>query len=164
MSNQAVYLSGGMTNLPSFNFPMFDSCAAALRREGYTVYSPAENDRRVWAKLGVEAECDVPGFATGDVVKYSKWVGDTKDLFRWDFGTINYHCDGIVMLPGWEKSSGARWERVVAEALGLRVLLAHDLSRSERIGTWAFTLDSEQDRLSRFLRQFAEPGLTGVVG
>lgn len=160
MNHKAVYVSGGMTNLPDFNFPMFDSCAAALRAEGFTVYSPAENDRRVWAKLGVEDEHDVPGFATGNVGVYSEWVGDTKDLFRWDFGTINYHCDGIVMLPGWERSTGARWERVVAEALGLTVYLAIDLSTSERLGGWAFVIDPKQDQLAHHLSSF--PSMVGA--
>src|SRR3972149_3772022 len=40
-----VYLAGPMTGLPASNFRVFDVAAAQLRRLGFEVFSPAENDR-----------------------------------------------------------------------------------------------------------------------
>lgn len=164
MTPKTVYVSGGMTNLPEFNFPTFHSASAALRAEGFTVFSPAENDIAELSKRGILDVTKVPGYAEGDVSRYNESIGDTKDLFRWDFKVICEECSGIVMLPGWEKSTGARWERVVAEALGLDVWLATNpevWDQSKPI--WEFRLDNQQDRLSQHLRSFGSPN-TGVVG
>ncbi len=41
------------------------------------------------------------------------WIAGTLELLR--------RCDAIIMVQGWEKSSGARGERDVAQALDLPV-------------------------------------------
>jgi hypothetical protein len=149
----SVYLSGPMSNIPEFNFPLFDSAAEWLRECGYKVFSPADNDRAELAKQGIDDVTQVPGYATGDVRQYNESIGDTKDLFRWDFSVITHECSGIVFLPGWELSTGARWERVVGEALGLHMGL---LSRDT--GDWVLVPDPVQDRLSQHLTNFSLAG------
>ena len=161
--NETLYVSGGMTNLPEFNFPLFDAVSDALRRMGATIYSPAENDRGVLAEHGIHDVTQVDGYAEGDVARYDKAIGDTKDLFRWDFTVIIQHCTGIVMLPRWERSTGARWERIVAEALGLKVFLATD-NYAGVPSKWYIEPDPIQQRVSNYLRGFARlPEARGAV-
>lgn len=147
------YISGGMTNIPEFNFPLFDSVARRWEAEGNVAFSPAENDRNVLLEHGIDDVTQVPGYAEGDVSRYNESIGDTKDLFRWDFNTITNECDSIVMIPGWELSTGARWERLVAEALGLRIVLALE---HEAFGSvpdmWVFVDDDDQLRLTNHLK------------
>jgi hypothetical protein len=153
----SVYLSGPMSNIPEFNFPLFDSAAEWLRTQGYHVYSPADNDRAELAKQGIDDVTTVAGYDAGNVRQYNEAIGDTKDLFRWDFSVITHKCVGIVFLPGWEHSTGARWERVVAEALGLHVeLLSQEWVDGEFV--WQLTPDPVQDRLSQHLTSFSLAG------
>lgn len=120
-----VYLSGGMTGIKEFNFPLFHEVTAVLRAMGWEVDSPAENDIRVLQEtLGHDTDITtIPGYAEGDPVLYSKHIGPTANLFCWDFKVIT-EADAIVLLPHWEKSTGGKCERLVAEMCGKKVLLA----------------------------------------
>lgn len=89
------YLAGPMTGYPDLNFPAFHAAAASLRALGLHVVNPAE--------LNPD-----PG-------------ADWKDCMRTDIAEL-VHCDGIVLLPGWEGSKGAKLERHIAEAFGLIIL------------------------------------------
>lgn len=96
-----VYLAGPMRGLPEFNFPAFFEAARRLRLGGLDVMSPAEHD--------VEEGFD-----------YTKGTLDGFDLiaaFRWDIDQV-LSVDAIVLLPGWEKSSGVAGELAVARAVG----------------------------------------------
>lgn len=93
-----------------FNFPAFDAAAARLRELGYEAVSPAEMDR----ELGFDEK-------TGDEETFAALGGIEAAMDR-DFGAIR-ECDGIVLLPGWEKSAGARAEVFVARQTGRRVHL-----------------------------------------
>lgn len=120
-----AYLSGGMTKIPDFNFPLFFSVTEAARNQGWDIDSPAENDIRVLKEvMGPEADITtISGFAEGDPSKYVKSIGPTSNLFCWDFKVIT-EADAIIMLPGWETSTGAKSERLVAEMCGKKVFLA----------------------------------------
>jgi hypothetical protein len=85
-----------MTGIEGLNFPAFNAEAARLRALGFTVINPAE----------VNPDPTTP------------WA---DCMFR-DLQELT-HCDGIVMLPGWEKSPGAQIERLWALRTGKT---AHD--------------------------------------
>lgn len=96
-----VYISGPMTGLPDLNFPAFHAAAAALRAQGWLdVVNPAEINA---AHPGQWETC---------------MKADIKALCD---------CDALVMLPGWERSTGAHLEVHIAHRLGLQILSLADL-------------------------------------
>jgi hypothetical protein len=95
-----------MTGHPDFNFPAFDSAAATLRAMGHYVMSPAEMDR-------------FDGFDERGCTGHEPLTEEQRWQFaRNDIGAL-LNVDGIVMLPGWRNSTGARHEHAIASWLGL---------------------------------------------
>lgn len=90
-----VYIAGPMTGLPDFNFPAFHAAAAKLRAIGFEVENPAEN----------------PAPSCGTWLAYMRMA--VVQVAK---------VDALVMLPGWEKSSGARVEFNLAVGMGLSVM------------------------------------------
>lgn len=87
-----IYLSGPMTGIPEFNYPAFNAAADVLRAEGLEVVNPAEAPKQdSWAA----------------------YMRHDKELLK--------NCTEVVLLPGWEKSRGARIEVKWAKAWGLPV-------------------------------------------
>ena len=100
------YLAGPMTGYEQFNFPAFHTAALNLRTRGLNIISPAEMD----------AESDIAEKAmastTGDLVDAN--IKETwGDLLARDVKLIADGVDGIIFLPGWEQSRGARLEAFV---------------------------------------------------
>lgn len=109
-----IYLAGPMTGIPHFNYPAFNSAAAALRFEGHEVFSPAEHDIAMFGKDISNPE--------GCAATASKDHGfDRRAALKADLAWICDHAEAIALLPGWEKSTGANAERSLAIALGLEV-------------------------------------------
>ena len=105
-----VYVAGPMTYIPQFNFPAFDEAADALRAGGYEVVSPAELD---------DPEDRARAMASPDGAPMHYTYGKTHaDFLARDLKIIADRIDGIVVLPGWEKSTGARIETFVGFAYG----------------------------------------------
>lgn len=100
-----LYLAGPMTGIPAFNYPAFDAAAAALRRVGHEVINPADVDRDADGRDGPPAP--------EDALSHRAYM--RRDL------PLVIECDGVVVLPGWAASSGARCEVVVALTCGLTV-------------------------------------------
>lgn len=90
-----LYLAGPMTGYADFNFPAFHTEAARLRALGHHVVNPAE------LNAGID----------GDWILCMK--RDIAELIG---------CDGIALMPGWDKSRGATIECRLAVDLGLEVL------------------------------------------
>ena len=90
-----IYIAGPMTGLPDFNYPAFNCAAERLRGLGFDVENPAENP---------EPHC-------------GSWLGYMRMAIR-----QLSHCDGVVLLPGWQNSRGARIEHQLAHQLGLIVV------------------------------------------
>jgi len=104
-----IYVAGPMRGYEHFNFPAFDSATDRLRGLGYLVISPAEMDRSYegWWPFPPE---DVV-FERHDYIRFM-----TRDLAALSV------CDAIYLLPGWEKSKGARVEKAYAEFLNLEII------------------------------------------
>lgn len=97
-----------MRGYDNFNFPAFDAAAANLRAKGYTVFSPADNDRE-------------KGYV-------GKPVEDIKrDCIMDDLTYIAREADAIALLPGWEASKGVAAEVALAIFLDLKLItLTHE--------------------------------------
>jgi hypothetical protein len=112
-----VYLAGPMTGIREFNFPAFHAAAAKLRALGYFVFSPAEADNEVY---GVDIS---KGNLTGNQELAAKQHSFSfREALARDMAFICLHADAIALLPGWERSKGAKAERAISEALGLRII------------------------------------------
>ena len=103
-----LYLAGPMTGIEHYNFPAFDAAAAQLRAAGHAVFNPADNDRQ----NGFDAT-DLQGHEAAE------HGFDLRTALKQDLSWICDHAEGIALLPGWEKSKGARAEVALAEALGI---------------------------------------------
>lgn len=117
MSQQtAIYLAGPMRGYVQYNFPLFDEWEDYLLGRKFVVASPARMDR----------ECDnlhpeqfPEDWDWNSVPTYFS----VTDAMRRDICNIA-ECSHIIMLPGWQYSSGACAEFNVARACGLTIGLA----------------------------------------
>lgn len=105
-----VYIAGPMSGLPQFNFPAFYAAAEALRAVGYEVVSPAELDDADDAGAAMASKDGSPESAKrtwGDfLARDVKLLADTG-------------ITGIIFLPNWQKSKGAKLEAFVGVLAGL---------------------------------------------
>jgi hypothetical protein len=112
------YVAGPMRGRKHFNFPAFDTAAAAGSMLGYRIISPADLDRAAGLFSGYlprDDETLTPSQMKGCVNR------DVKAILGLDPRT-----DGLLVLPDWELSSGARAEVALARWLGLEVMCADD--------------------------------------
>jgi hypothetical protein len=80
-----LFLSGPMSSVESWNWPAFRKLAADLKALGYKVFDPSTNG---------------DGYSRPELLK--------KDIIALA------ECDGIVLLPDWDYSSGSCLELVNA--------------------------------------------------
>lgn len=104
------YLAGPMSGIPKFNFPAFYAAAEDLRNAGHDIISPAELDDTEHAG---EAMASESGVITDSSATWGECLGR-------DVRIVADECDGIVFLPGWQKSRGARLEAFVGLLCGLK--------------------------------------------
>ncbi|UCP10215.1 DUF4406 domain-containing protein [Pseudomonas sp. MM213] len=95
-----VYVAGPMTGIENFNYPAFNAAADALRAQGYQVENPADHG----------------------IVPSAEWA----DYMAYDLTRLGL-CGVISLLPGWERSEGAKLEVQIAHRLGMTIVNAHDL-------------------------------------
>lgn len=116
-----VYIAGPMTGIPQFNIPTFDAAAAALRNQGYEVKSPAELDNPATRAAALASPDGAPGSGSSNGETWGDFLARDVKLLA-DGG-----IEGIVVLPGWERSRGARLETFVGKAMcGLPIFRAVD--------------------------------------
>ena len=114
-----------MTGLPGFNYPAFEAAADTLRRHALAVTSPHELHQ-------------------GDTGR--PW----SYYLRRDLAAM-LDCDTIVLLPGWQNSSGVALELTVARALDMPTVEYADL-----LATLRRPVDTRARRTAR-------PGTVGGV-
>ncbi|WDS51664.1 nucleoside deoxyribosyltransferase [Microbacterium phage Barnstormer] len=99
----SLYVSGPMSGIPHFNYPLFTDATAALRAHGFDVVSPHE--------LDIEAGVDLTEEFTAD---------DRRAALRRDVTAVT-EADGIAVLTGWHHSTGARAEVALANAIPIPI-------------------------------------------
>ena len=101
----SLYICGPITGLPGYNYPAFNSAAAELRALGWSVVNPAEN----------EPPCPDP--------TWDDWMHISLQQVR--------AASLLALLPGWERSKGARLEVKTAQQLGIPVFSLKDVLAGE---------------------------------
>jgi len=102
-----LYLAGPMTGYPQFNFPLFFEAAEVARAAGYDVVSPAELDQE--NNEDYELAINSPDGALGSTQQtYGDYLARDVKIIADD------GVEGIIFLPRWEESKGARLEAYVA--------------------------------------------------
>jgi Domain of unknown function (DUF4406) len=105
------YIAGPMSGIPQFNIPAFDKLAALLRADGYDVVSPAELDNE---RVRVACLASADGANTEATNDGGTWA----EFLARDVKLIADQIGGIIFLPGWNKSRGARLEAFVGLLTG----------------------------------------------
>lgn len=95
------YISGPLTSYGSLteNVTKFNEAARELRARGWRVFSPPEDE-----PLG--------GTWSSYIRRDLKYLADSG---------------GLVLLPNWNKSKGAKLEKSIAVALGMQVVKLDEL-------------------------------------
>lgn len=117
-----VYLAGPMTGIPQFNYPAFIRAAEALRAIGYEVQSPAEMDDPETAKAAMASPDGAPGSGSANGETWGDFLARDVKLLADD------GIQAVFVLPGWDRSRGARLETYVANAMcGLPIIRFNEL-------------------------------------
>lgn len=103
---KTYYLAGPMTGYPQFNFPAFTEACKVLRDKGYNIISPHELDSPEIQKEALES---VDGTLHGGKIAGETW----GDVLSRDVRVVADEVQGIIFLPGWHASRGARLEAMV---------------------------------------------------
>lgn len=124
------YLAGPMTGIPQFNFPAFAAAANRLRQLGYDIVSPAELDDEKTKAAALASNDGAPGSGSTN--------GETwGDFLARDVKLIADNVSGVVFLPGWEKSRGARLEAFVGLLCGHHfAIYDNDDGMHDRTSQW----------------------------
>ena len=113
VDDKPIYLAGPMSCIPQFNFPMFDAVASLMRAKGWDIQSPAELDEDDVRNAALASKDGAPmGRVGGRDVTWG-------DFLARDVKLLADECGGVLLLPGWEGSKGARLEAFVAILTGL---------------------------------------------
>lgn len=104
-----IYIAGPMRGISRYNFPAFDEAAQTLTRKGWVPVNPADLDR----ENGFD-----PITLPADYDWHSLPPGFDFDLCRKRDIMALESCAAILMLRGWDKSTGARAEYAYAKWCG----------------------------------------------
>ena len=104
---EKFYLAGPMSGYAQFNFPLFYKVATELRERGYDIVSPAELDDAEDKGVAMASPDGNPD--NRDHMGGKTWA----DFLARDVKLIADQVKGIVFLPNWQASRGARLEAFV---------------------------------------------------
>ena len=137
INRRRIYIAGPMRGRPAFNYPAFNEAEKYLTAAGWLV----ENPVRIGEKFGT------PEQINGDPALLARLMKTELEVVR--------SCDAIFLLPGWEKSEGARNELVHAITAGQDVYVcdwpAEALSGYIR-STWKAAFDEWSRAKDQFER------------
>jgi hypothetical protein len=108
------YLAGPMRGKDKFNFPAFFECESYLTEEfpDIKIVSPAKHDMEVFPDFDYESN-DLSGF-------------DFETAFKWDLHQV-IEADGVILIPGWEKSEGCAVELATARLMDKKAYVCRPL-------------------------------------
>lgn len=109
----AWYVCGPMTNIPRFNYPLFDIVTLDLRRNTREVVSPTELDSK-------EMQERARASLTGNFADFADLGESWGDILARDVKLIERKIGFFALLPGWERSRGARLEVFVGLLVGVK--------------------------------------------
>jgi hypothetical protein len=98
-----LYVSGPMSNIAEYNFPLFRVAARDLRAAGYEVTSPHE--------VGLPCGCT-------DVARCGVLEHAWSEYLRSDLIAMLGSCTAVATLPDFLLSRGANLEVHIANTLG----------------------------------------------
>jgi len=116
-----VYLAGPMSGIPQFNYPAFAQMAGALRKvvtnpgEHIEVMSPPEEDPPHVQEASLASRDGNLDTLDTHGISHGQFVGLGVQRI------IDGKFDAIVILPGWEKSRGARVEVMAGVVSGAKI-------------------------------------------
>jgi len=105
------YIAGPMRGYLKYNFPAFDAAAELIQSLGYKAISPASIDR----------EHGFDGMSEFDESNPESLRAVCKRDLDIILGLDKENGDGLIVLPGWEQSTGALAEVAVAKWLKLKI-------------------------------------------
>jgi hypothetical protein len=119
--SKKYYLAGPMSGIPHFNFPAFDAACERLRAAGFDIVSPHEHDTPETQKL---ARASVDGAHMPKESGAESWA----ECLARDVVLIGDVCAGIIFLPDWQRSRGAKLEAFTGLLTGKEfgVYVAHE--------------------------------------
>jgi hypothetical protein len=116
-----VYLAGPMTGYEFYNLAGFTAAATHWREAGYDVTTPFECNSVVWRRhYGEDFDPTKHTCDYGDPILGEMLLEDITALCS---------ADVVAVLPGWEKSKGAKLEVLLAQSLGKEILAAETRGR-----------------------------------
>ena len=113
-----LYITGPMRGKPGLNWAAFDSATTSLRTAGFNVISPAHEDRL----RGI----DPKDYENTKEVSEQLLRGIVRDDLAIVQALRPEYGDGLALLEGWGRSTGATAEVHVAEWLNLRTKFVED--------------------------------------
>jgi hypothetical protein len=103
-----IYISGKFSDEDRIhgtekNIVIASECALACWRKGWAVICPHKNTK---------------DYQHVKDLHYETWINGVIEMLR--------RCDAILMLPGWEDSTGATIEHDIATSKGISIFYAED--------------------------------------
>lgn len=151
---KTLYIAGPMRGIAWFNYPMFDRIAGVLREQGLCVISPADEDRK---QDGFDPFKN-PDYANPDRCVFPSELDFHKTVRRCLEAVLQ--CEEIVLLPGWERSSGAVAELTLAMWLNKRVrhVRIDDADTVQFVCFWKGLESLAMDLCDEYHPEYVEPG------